>query len=152
MWRDRSGAGARARRSILHGEIEPSPAHWSGDEHGLRRATPPGASRTPRLSSRRGQTPPPTPLRRDPPPALDLTNSEIAAARHVGEATVTTHVGSIFVKPGVRDRVAAIVRAIDHAWSPRERKGYLRGRTPVKWGTSGGGHRLCGVPPGADSD
>jgi hypothetical protein len=110
------------------------------------------ASRTPRLSSRRGQTPPPTPLRRDPPPALDLTNSAIAAARHVGEATVKTHVGSIFVKPGVRDRVAAIVHAIDHVWSPRERQGYLRGRTPVTWGTSGGGLRLSGVPPGADSD
>ncbi|HEY3140518.1 MAG TPA: response regulator transcription factor [Acidimicrobiales bacterium] len=41
-------------------------------------------------------------------------NSEIAATLHVGEATVKTHVGSIFMKLGVRDRAAAIVYAFDH--------------------------------------
>ena len=42
------------------------------------------------------------------------TNAEIAAALYVGEATVKTHVGSIFTKLGVRDRAAAIVYAFDH--------------------------------------
>ena len=42
------------------------------------------------------------------------TNAEIAASLHVGEATVKTHVGSIFTKLGVRDRAAAIVYAFDH--------------------------------------
>jgi DNA-binding NarL/FixJ family response regulator len=42
------------------------------------------------------------------------TNAEIAAALHVAEATVKTHVGSIFTKLGVRDRAAAIVYAFDH--------------------------------------
>jgi DNA-binding NarL/FixJ family response regulator len=42
------------------------------------------------------------------------TNAEIATALHVGEATVKTHVGSIFTKLGARDRAAAIVYAFDH--------------------------------------
>jgi DNA-binding NarL/FixJ family response regulator len=42
------------------------------------------------------------------------TNAEIALALHVAEATVKTHVGSIFGKLGVRDRAAAIVFAYDH--------------------------------------
>jgi DNA-binding NarL/FixJ family response regulator len=42
------------------------------------------------------------------------TNAEIAATLHVGEATVKTHVGSIFTKLAVRDRAAAIVYAYDH--------------------------------------
>jgi DNA-binding NarL/FixJ family response regulator len=42
------------------------------------------------------------------------SNTEIAAALFVGEATVKTHVGSIFTKLGVRDRAAAIVFAFDH--------------------------------------
>jgi DNA-binding NarL/FixJ family response regulator len=42
------------------------------------------------------------------------TNSEIAASLFVAEATVKTHVGSIFGKLGVRDRAAAIVYAYDH--------------------------------------
>ena len=41
-------------------------------------------------------------------------NAEIAGTLHVGEATVKTHVGSIFMKLGVRDRAAAIVYAFDH--------------------------------------
>ena len=46
--------------------------------------------------------------------ARGATNAEIAGALHVAEATVKTHVGSIFGKIGVRDRPAAIVFAYDH--------------------------------------
>ena len=46
--------------------------------------------------------------------ARGATNAEIAAALHVAEATVKTHIGSIFGKLGVRDRAAAIVFAYDH--------------------------------------
>jgi DNA-binding NarL/FixJ family response regulator len=46
--------------------------------------------------------------------ARGSTNQEIAATLYVAEATVKTHVGSIFGKLGVRDRPAAIVFAYDH--------------------------------------
>jgi len=46
--------------------------------------------------------------------ARGATNHEIAATLYVAEATVKTHVGSIFGKLGVRDRPAAIVFAYDH--------------------------------------
>ena len=46
--------------------------------------------------------------------ARGATNIEIVAALFVAEATVKTHVGSIFGKLGVRDRAAAIVFAYDH--------------------------------------
>jgi DNA-binding NarL/FixJ family response regulator len=46
--------------------------------------------------------------------ARGATNAEIATALSVAEATVKTHVGSIFGKLGVRDRAAAIVFAYDH--------------------------------------
>jgi DNA-binding NarL/FixJ family response regulator len=46
--------------------------------------------------------------------ARGTTNGEIAASLYVAEATVKTHVGSIFGKLGVRDRAAAIVFAYDH--------------------------------------
>jgi DNA-binding NarL/FixJ family response regulator len=46
--------------------------------------------------------------------ARGATNAEIAASLHVAEATVKTHVGSIFSKLDVRDRAAAIVFAYDH--------------------------------------
>jgi DNA-binding NarL/FixJ family response regulator len=46
--------------------------------------------------------------------ARGATNAEIAATLYVAEATVKTHVGSIFSKLGVRDRAAAIVFAYDH--------------------------------------
>ena len=46
--------------------------------------------------------------------ARGATNAEIAAALFVAEATVKSHVGSIFMKLDVRDRAAAIVFAYDH--------------------------------------
>jgi DNA-binding NarL/FixJ family response regulator len=46
--------------------------------------------------------------------ARGATNAEIAASLYVAEATVKTHVGSIFTKLDVRDRAAAIVFAYDH--------------------------------------
>jgi DNA-binding NarL/FixJ family response regulator len=46
--------------------------------------------------------------------ARGATNAEIGATLHVAEATVKTHVGSIFAKLGVRDRAGAIVFAYDH--------------------------------------
>ena len=46
--------------------------------------------------------------------ARGATNGEIAAQLYVAEATVKSHVGSIFGKLGVRDRAAAIVFAYDH--------------------------------------
>jgi DNA-binding NarL/FixJ family response regulator len=46
--------------------------------------------------------------------ARGATNAEIAAGLHVAEATVKSHIGSIFTKLDVRDRAAAIVFAYDH--------------------------------------
>jgi DNA-binding NarL/FixJ family response regulator len=46
--------------------------------------------------------------------ARGASNAEIAANLYVAEATVKTHVGSIFSKLDVRDRAAAIVFAYDH--------------------------------------
>ena len=46
--------------------------------------------------------------------ARGATNTEIAAALIVSEATIKTHVGAVFSKLGVRDRAAAIVFAYDH--------------------------------------
>jgi DNA-binding NarL/FixJ family response regulator len=49
--------------------------------------------------------------------ATGASNTEIAAALVVSEATVKTHVGSVFAKLGVRDRAGAIVYAYQHGIS-----------------------------------
>jgi DNA-binding NarL/FixJ family response regulator len=46
--------------------------------------------------------------------ATGATNTEIGRELHVSEATVKTHVGSIFAKLAVRDRAGAIVFAFQH--------------------------------------
>ncbi|GAA4194105.1 response regulator transcription factor [Microbacterium oryzae] len=46
--------------------------------------------------------------------AQAMSNSEIARALFIGEATVKTHVSNVLLKLGVRDRVAAIVYAHRH--------------------------------------
>jgi DNA-binding NarL/FixJ family response regulator len=60
--------------------------------------------------------------------ARGATNHEIAATLYVAEATVKTHVGSIFGKLGVRDRPAAIVFAYDHGVVAPGDSGSLGGR------------------------
>jgi DNA-binding NarL/FixJ family response regulator len=79
-------------------------------ERGLRRgrgaATPAAPARIPALTDREHDV-----LRLM---AKGATNVEIARALYVSEATVKTHVGSIFSKLAVRDRAAAIVYAYDH--------------------------------------
>ena len=45
--------------------------------------------------------------------ARGLTNDEIAARLHLGEATVRTHVGRIYGKAEVRDRAQAVVFAYE---------------------------------------
>jgi DNA-binding NarL/FixJ family response regulator len=48
------------------------------------------------------------------------SNTEIAAALFVGEATVKSHIGNVFAKLGLRDRAAAIVYAFDNGIVVRE--------------------------------
>ena len=51
--------------------------------------------------------------------ATGATNVEIARELSVSEATVKTHVGSVFAKLAVRDRAGAIVFAYQHGLVPR---------------------------------
>jgi DNA-binding NarL/FixJ family response regulator len=43
-----------------------------------------------------------------------LTNAQIAATLYISELTVKSHVGHIFAKLGLRDRVTAVIYAFDH--------------------------------------
>jgi len=43
-----------------------------------------------------------------------LTNAQIAASLYISELTVKSHVGHIFAKLDLRDRVAAVIYAFDH--------------------------------------
>lgn len=45
--------------------------------------------------------------------ARGLSNSEIATEMYLGEATVKTHLGRVFVKLGIRDRAQAVVAAYE---------------------------------------
>jgi DNA-binding NarL/FixJ family response regulator len=54
--------------------------------------------------------------------AKGSSNSEIAAALFLGEATVKTHVSNVLVKIGVRDRVQAVVWAYEN--------GFIRAANP----------------------
>lgn len=46
--------------------------------------------------------------------AHGLTNIEIAQYLHISEVTVKTHVGRIFIKLDLRDRVHAVITAYEH--------------------------------------
>ena len=75
--------------------------------------------------------------------ARGATNAEIAAALFAAEATVKTHVGSIFGKLGVRDRAAAIVFAYDHGASRP---------APSRRSHASSSRGECGTRPGADAE
>lgn len=52
--------------------------------------------------------------------ARGAANKEIAAALHLGESTVKTHLANIFQKLGVRDRTEAVTKAMERGILPVE--------------------------------
>ena len=46
--------------------------------------------------------------------ARGMSNADIAAAMFVSEHTVKTHVGNVFMKLGLRDRIHAVIWAYEH--------------------------------------
>ena len=54
--------------------------------------------------------------------ARGLTNTEIAGALGVGEATAKTHVSHVLMKLGVRDRVQAVIFAFESGFAPSDRR------------------------------
>ncbi|MBM7085155.1 response regulator [Micromonospora humidisoli] len=109
----------RAIRSVAAGEAVLSPQVTRrlidsfGHLLGRARPAPPALSRlTPRERQVLGLV------------AAGLTNAELARELRVGERTVKTHIGAIFAKLGLRDRVQAVIFAYEH--------GLVAGRTPPR--------------------
>ena len=100
---DRRGAGGRRRRRLVRPRVAPRVL----DRY--RRVVAPAARDAARLDLLTDREHDVLRLM-----ARGATNAEIAASLYVAEATVKTHVGSIFTKLDVRDRAAAIVFAYDH--------------------------------------
>jgi DNA-binding NarL/FixJ family response regulator/DNA-binding SARP family transcriptional activator len=62
-----------------------------------------------------------------------MTNTEIAAALVISEATVKSHIGRIFTKLELRDRPAAIVYAFDHGVvAPGQSNGFSTTSEPAE--------------------
>jgi DNA-binding NarL/FixJ family response regulator len=51
-----------------------------------------------------------------------MTNTEIAGALGVGEATAKTHVSHVLMKLGARDRVQAVIYAFESGFAPSDRR------------------------------